>query len=204
MARTTRAAKARIARRHALVKYPQHPLPRPGRANLARGRFHLVNARSNVGYHATVTGDHPRRAASSACGVSMSRNAPLPFHGHFRHRLVMPGDQVPRADIAVERHQFVEEPARPQHRIAAPVVADGHRDQIAAIRRKGFDQPVDQMGIDQRHVAKTDHRAVGVRGHRGDAGLDRAGEPAAKSGLRTNFTFEALPAPSRPRRPDGR
>src|ERR1700687_6518222 len=63
----------------------------------------------------------------------------------FRHRLAMPCDQMAGADVAVERHQLVEEAPRPQHRIAAPVIADGHRDTIAAIRRKGFDQPVDQM-----------------------------------------------------------
>ena len=45
---------------------------------------------------------------------------------------------------------------------------------------KRLDQPVDQMRIDQRHVAEADHRAVGIFGHRRDAGLDRAGEPAGK------------------------
>ena len=87
----------------------------------------------------------------------------------FGHRLSMLGDQMPGADIAVERHQFVEEPARPQHRITAPAVADGHRDQVTAIRRERLDQPVDQARIDQRHVAEAHHRAVGIGGHRRDA-----------------------------------
>jgi len=33
----------------------------------------------------------------------------LAFDGHFRHGFGVPGDQVPRADIAVERHQLLEE-----------------------------------------------------------------------------------------------
>src|SRR5216684_2891641 len=93
----------------------------------------------------------------------------------FRYRLAVLGDQVAGADIAVKRHQLVEETSRPQYRIAAPSVADGYRDQVAAIWRKGIDQPIDQMRRDQRHVAKTDHRAVGIIRHRRDAGLDRAG-----------------------------
>jgi hypothetical protein len=63
----------------------------------------------------------------------------------FRHRLAMPCDQMAGADVAVERHQLVEEAARPQYRIAAPAIADGHSDQIAAVGRKRFDQPIDQM-----------------------------------------------------------
>src|SRR6478735_8263826 len=51
----------------------------------------------------------------------------------FRHRLAMPRNQMAGADIAVERHQLAEEAARPQHRIAAPVIAHRHRNQIAAI-----------------------------------------------------------------------
>ena len=65
----------------------------------------------------------------------------------FRHCLAMLRNQMAGADIAVERHQLVEEAARPQHRIAAPAVAHRHRNQVAAIRREGLDQPVDQVRI---------------------------------------------------------
>ena len=48
------------------------------------------------------------RAASSACGVSISREAPwLAISTSVTASRV--GDQVARADIAGERHQFVEE-----------------------------------------------------------------------------------------------
>ncbi|OIQ67953.1 hypothetical protein GALL_504660 [mine drainage metagenome] len=86
-------------------------------------------------------------------------------------------NQVAGADIAVERHQFVEEAARPQHRIAATAVADGDRDQIAAIGRKGVDQVVDQLRRDHRHVAETDQRAIGIVRNRSYAGLHGAREP---------------------------
>ena len=92
----------------------------------------------------------------------------------------MLGNQVAGADIAVEGHQLLEEAPRPQDRVAAPSVGDRHRDQITAVRRKGLDQPVDQMGIDQRHVAQTNHGAVGIFGHRRDTGFDRARKPAGK------------------------
>src|SRR5260370_9233929 len=52
------------------------------------------------------------------------------FDRHFRHPLAMPSDPLAGADTTVERHQLAEEPSRPQHPIAAPVVADGHRDQM--------------------------------------------------------------------------
>src|SRR5229473_8650583 len=88
----------------------------------------------------------PLRGLERLRGVDIEKCA-VAFDRHFRHRFTMSGDQVTGADVAVERHQLVEEAARPQHRIAAPVIADGHRDQMAAIRRKGFDQTVDQMRI---------------------------------------------------------
>src|SRR6185312_4847055 len=65
---------------------------------------------------------------------------------HLRDRFAMLGDQMPCADVAFERHQLVEEAARPQDRIAAAAVGDGHHDQIAAVGREGFDQAVDQIG----------------------------------------------------------
>src|ERR1700749_477485 len=58
------------------------------------------------------------------------------FDRQFDHGRRVPHDQMTAADIAVERGQFVEETARPQHGIAALVVADGHRDQMAAVRRQ--------------------------------------------------------------------
>src|SRR5690349_2724473 len=42
------------------------------------------------------------------------------FDRDLRHRLTMFRDQVASADVAVERHQFVEEAPRPQHWVAAP------------------------------------------------------------------------------------
>src|SRR5437762_13615139 len=81
-----------------------------------------------------------------------------------------------RADIALERHQFAKETPRPQHRIAAPAIAYGHDNQASAIRRKCLDEAIDQTRIDQGHIAETDHRAIGLGTHRGDAGLYRTGE----------------------------
>src|ERR1700694_5563039 len=52
-------------------------------------------------------------------GVDIEKRT-VAFDRDFRHRLAMPGDQMAGADIAVERHQLLEEAARPQHRIAAP------------------------------------------------------------------------------------
>src|SRR5258708_29717158 len=49
---------------------------------------------------------------------------PLAVDRDFRHRLAVPRDQMAGADIALERHQFVEELARPQHRSARPPVPD--------------------------------------------------------------------------------
>src|ERR1700722_20633953 len=51
----------------------------------------------------------------------------IPLDGDFRHRFIMFGNEMTGTDIAIERHQFVEEPARPQHGIAAPAVTDGDR-----------------------------------------------------------------------------
>ena len=109
---------------------------------------------------------------------------------HFRHRFGMLGDQMAGADIAVERHQFLEEAPRPQHRIAAPAVADGHRDQIAAIRRERLDQPVDQIA--QSISGMSPRQTTAPSAFAGTAAMPALTElasPPAKSGLRTNFTF---------------
>ena len=42
----------------------------------------------------------------------------------FRHRLDVTREQMARADVTFERHQFAEKAPRPQDRIAAPAVAD--------------------------------------------------------------------------------
>ena len=142
------------------------------KARLRRAHHHIEIGGLNGGHGCALCPPYdnarltPRRAASSACGVSMSRNAPWPSTGDFGHGFGVLGDQMAGADIAVERHQFPEEAPRPQHRIAAAAVADGHRDQMAAIRRKGLDQMVDQLAVDQRHVAEADDGAVGLVGHR--------------------------------------
>src|SRR5689334_21470756 len=70
----------------------------------------------------------------------------------FGDSLSVLDDQMAGADVAVERHQFLEETARPQHGIAATAIADGDGDQMTAVRRKIFDQLVDQLCRDQRHV----------------------------------------------------
>src|SRR5690348_16704198 len=72
----------------------------------------------------------------------------LAVDGHFGDRLGVLGDQMPRADVAVERHQLLEEAARPQHGIAAAALADWHDNEIAAVRRKAVDEAIDQAGID--------------------------------------------------------
>jgi hypothetical protein len=83
----------------------------------------------------------PDRALGSPRGFQRLRRVDIEegtkaLDRDFRRRLAMPGDQMAGADVAVERHQLVEETARPQDRIAAPAVADRHRDQIAAVRRE--------------------------------------------------------------------
>ena len=119
----------------------------------------------------------------------------MAFDRDFRHRLGVPGDQMAGADIAVERHQFLEEAARPQHRIAAPAVADGHRDQIAAIRRERLDQPVDQM---RRSISGMSPRQITAPsapcGTAAMPALTELASPSAKSGLRTKFTFSPASA----------
>ena len=77
-------------------------------------------------------------------GVDIEERA-VALDRDFGYRLAVLGDQMARADVAVERHQLVEETARPQHGIAAPAIADGQGDQLAAVRRESLDQPVDQL-----------------------------------------------------------
>ena len=86
--------------------------------------------------------------AAAACGLERLRGVDIEksavtFHRDLRHRRTMFRNQMAGTDIAIKRHQLVEEAARPQHRIAAPAIAHRHRNQVAAIRRKGFDQPID-------------------------------------------------------------
>ena len=109
-----------------------------------------------------------------------------------------------RADVALERHQIGEEPPRPQHRIAALAVDGRHHDQRARARDRRRRSAVDQRGIDLRHVAEADDRAVGVAGHRGDAGLER-GRRARRQSPDCARAAPADPrAPPRPARADGR
>ena len=61
---------------------------------------------------------------------------------------------------------------------------------------KRGDQPVDHRGIDLRHVAEADDGAVGLRRHRGDAGLERGAETVGKPGLCTNSTGKPASAAS--------
>src|SRR5712691_9319349 len=80
---------------------------------------------ANCGGHASLCPDlcsPPLRLRERLWRVDIEKRA-VALNRHFRHRLAMPGYQVAGADIAVERHQLVEEAPRPQHRIAAPVVA---------------------------------------------------------------------------------
>ena len=119
----------------------------------------------------------------------------MAFDRHFRHRLGVLGDQMTRADVAVERHQFVEEAARPQHRIAAPALADRHRDQSAAVRRERLDQPVDQIaasisGMSPRQITAPS----ALSGTAAMPALTELASPPAKSGLRTNLTFKPASA----------
>ena len=104
--------------------------------------------------------DAPRGLKRLGC-VDVEKSAKA-FDRDFRHRLSVPGNQMTRADIAVERHQFVEETARPQHGIATLAIAHGDRDQMTAIRRERIDQMIDQASGDHRHVAEADDRAVGA------------------------------------------
>src|SRR5689334_12355852 len=80
----------------------------------------------------------PSRRLQRLRRVDVEKRA-VAFDGDFGHRLAVFRDQVPRTDIAVERHQFSEEAARPQHGITAATVGDGHYDEIAAVGREGAD-----------------------------------------------------------------
>src|SRR5581483_7711999 len=109
---------------------------------------------------------------------------------HFGDRLGVLGDEVSRADIAVQRQELAEEAARPQHGVAAAAFGDGHDDQIAAIRIEGLDQAVEQIGVDQRHVAEADHGAIRVLDDGSDARLDRACDPAGEIRIAHEFDFQ--------------
>jgi len=117
--------------------------------------------------------------APAACRCS--RKAPSPSTGTSATASVCLAIRCRAPTSPVERHQFLEEAARPQHGIAAAAVADGNDDEIAAVRRKALDKTVDQAGIDQRHVAETDHGAVVALRHGRDAGLDRARDAAGEN-----------------------
>ena len=107
------------------------------------GRFDLVNGGLKM---VPSRATYPRRAGLQRLrGIDVEEGA-LALDRHFGHRLGMTGDQMARADVAVERHQFVEEAPRPHHRIAAPAVDDRHHDQRAALGIERRDQPVDQVG----------------------------------------------------------
>src|SRR3569832_2309887 len=109
---------------------------------------------------------------------------------NFRHRFVMLGNEMSGADVAIERLQFIEETARPQHGIAAAAVADRDRDQIAAIWCEAIDQAVDKSGRNHRHVAETDHGAIGLFRHGRYASLYRAREPVREIRFADEFDIE--------------
>src|SRR5262249_9883647 len=54
----------------------------------------------------------------------------IALDGHFRYGFSVPGNQMARADVTIERHEFLEEAPRPEHGIAATALGDGHRDQV--------------------------------------------------------------------------
>jgi len=65
--------------------------------------------------------------------------------------------------------------------LCAALARDGRdHDQCSARRLERGDQPVDQRGAHLRHVAETDDRAVGIRRHRLDAGLERGRQPVGE------------------------
>ncbi len=83
----------------------QSPIPQTkAKGNLRRERFNLVNG-------------SPRRTSPSTAlhgrqrlwRVDIEKRA-LPLDRDFRHGFAMTRDQMPRADIAIERHEFAEEP----------------------------------------------------------------------------------------------
>src|SRR5262249_33422816 len=53
---------------------------------------------------------------------------------HLGDRLAVAGDQMAGADVALDRHQVVEEAARPQYRIAAAAFDRRHHRQRALLR----------------------------------------------------------------------
>ena len=141
---------------------------------------------------------------TSASGVSTSTSAALPSTGTSTTASRIAADQVARADVAFDRHQVGKEAPRPQHRIAALALDGRHHHQRAALRIEGGDQPVDQARIDLRHVAEADDRAVGIRRHRRDAGLERGAEALGEIRIVHEPHRQARRAPPRPRRADGR
>ena len=158
-----------------------------------------------------LTCERRRHAPSSsaftrtrASGVSTSTRAAVSVERHFGHRLGIAPDQMPRADVAVERHQLGEKAPRPDHRIAALAVDGRHHHQRAALGIEGGDQLVDQRRADLRHVAEADDRAVDVR----PAPPQGRPSPRSTAPRRNSDCARAarrgLRAPLRPCRADGR
>jgi len=154
------------------------------------GEWHLEE-NSNLWPHQTVSRASPPR---SPAGVSMSRKALLPLDRPRPPPLRHAGDQMARADIAIERHPSLKTAAT-RAPDCPPASATGTYDRFRG-RAKGSISLSHQPAVDQRHFSEADH-ARRHHGHRGDACLDRACKAAGEIGVRKNFTF-AKPAPSRP------
>ena len=142
-----------------------------------------------------------RRPAFRACRYRETRSCP---DLHLRHGFGVPCDHVPRADIAVERHQFGEETARPQHRIAAPcrpatgtAISEPRSGANASIRRSISFASI--SGMSPRHITAPS----AFSGTALMPAFTDVARPSAKSGLRTNLTSSPFSAASTSP-PDGR
>src|ERR1700722_13945801 len=115
------SANTNSARRCAVVENVKVHSPEPvQRKSYGRGRFNLVNKRLKRELCVSITASPPPRRLKRLGRIDIEKRAKA-LDRNLGHRFAVPRDQMTGADIAVERHQFVEEAARPQHRIAASV-----------------------------------------------------------------------------------
>src|SRR5713226_8821253 len=97
------SAKTNIAQRCALVKNVKIPSPEVARRQSNRGIFRLGERKTSI------CDLRPLRGLERLRGIDVEEGT-VALDRDFRHRLAVFGDQMPGADIAIKRHQFVEEP----------------------------------------------------------------------------------------------
>src|SRR5436190_18072649 len=106
------------------------PSPEAMRGEFRGGSFPLGERAVEI--RQAPRGSTSTRGLQPLRGVDIEEGA-VAFDRYLSHRLGRFGDQMARADIAIERHQFTEEAARPQDRIAATPLGNGHGDELTAV-----------------------------------------------------------------------